>query len=137
MAVLFINGSPNKDGNTVQLASRVLENQDYETLHLVDYKIYAFGQSYPDDEFDQVMERVYQADTIVIGSPVYWHSLNGLVRNFLERQYGIVEDQLIGKQLIFLLQGAAPTQKVLEMGEYIMIRYAAVYGMEYQGMFSQ
>ena len=38
MSILFINGSPNKDGNTVGLAKTALSNKDYDTLNLVDYK---------------------------------------------------------------------------------------------------
>ena len=43
MSILFINGSPNKDGNTAKLAKELLEGKDYETLNLIDYKIYAYG----------------------------------------------------------------------------------------------
>ena len=34
MSILFINGSPNKDGNTVRLADTLLEGKEYDTLHL-------------------------------------------------------------------------------------------------------
>ena len=134
MTILFINGSPNKNGNTVALAGKLLGNQAYETLHLVDYRIYDYGQEFSDDQFEEVLAKLFEADTIVIGSPVYWHSINGLVRNFLDRQYGRVEDQLIGKDLYFVFQGSAPTQEVLEMGDYTMSRYAGLYGMNYKGM---
>ena len=35
MSILFINGSPNKDGNTVGLAADLLAGKEYDTLHLV------------------------------------------------------------------------------------------------------
>ena len=41
MSILFINGSPNKSGNTVALTEKNFKN--YDTLHLVDYKIYSYG----------------------------------------------------------------------------------------------
>ena len=41
MSILFINGSPHKNGNTVNLAESFLKDKDYETLDLVDYKIYS------------------------------------------------------------------------------------------------
>ena len=75
----------------------MLRNQEYETLHLADYKIYDYGQDFLDDQFKEVIQKVFAADTLVIGSPVYWHSINGLVRNFLDRQYGVVTDELVGK----------------------------------------
>ncbi|KEQ45061.1 NADPH-dependent FMN reductase family protein [Streptococcus mitis] len=73
----------------------------------------------------------------MIGSPVYWHSINGLVRNFLDRQYNRVEEQLNGKVLYFIFQGSAPTQEVLDMGNYTMSRYAGLYGMNYKGMITR
>ena len=134
MTTLFINGSPNKNGNTVALVKRLLRNQEYENLHLADYKIYDYGQDFLDDQFKEVIQKVFAVDTLAIGSPVYWHSINGLVRNFLDRQYGVVTDELVGKKLYFIFQGSAPTQEVLEMGDYTMWRYAGLYGMDYLGM---
>ncbi|HEM3464011.1 TPA: NAD(P)H-dependent oxidoreductase [Streptococcus suis] len=131
MTTLFINGSPNKNGNTVALAQKLLANQEYETLHLVDYKIYDYGQDFSDDQFEEVIQKVFAADTLFIGSPVYWHSINGLVRKILDRQYDVVTDELVGKKTF---QGSAPTQEVLDMGDYTMSRYAGLYGMDYQGM---
>lgn len=36
MSILFINGSPNKNGNTAELAERLLSGKEYQTLHLVE-----------------------------------------------------------------------------------------------------
>lgn len=36
--ILFINGSPNRDGNTAALAKALLEGRNYETLNLTDYR---------------------------------------------------------------------------------------------------
>lgn len=50
-----------------------------------------------------------EADTIVIGSPLYWHNICGSVRNVLDRFYGKVnESELLGRKLYFVFQGAAP-----------------------------
>ena len=39
MNILFINGSPNKNGNTAALAEELLRGKAYETLNLTDYTI--------------------------------------------------------------------------------------------------
>lgn len=39
MSILFINGSPNKNGNTAALAAELLKDHEYETLNLTDYTI--------------------------------------------------------------------------------------------------
>lgn len=135
MNILFINGSPNKDGNTVRLAKELLKGKDYKTIHLVDYKLYSYGQNYPDDQFDEILKEMKQTDILVIGSPLYWHSMSGAVRNLLDRSYGTVSEEMLeDKKMYFLFQGASPTKEQLAAGDYTMGRYAALYGLEYKGM---
>ncbi len=92
MNILLINGSPNKTGNTAALAAQLLQGKQYKTLQLTDYTIGSFGQNLPGDGLDAVIAAMQQAETIVIGSPVYWHNLCGSVRNVLDRFYGKVEN---------------------------------------------
>lgn len=135
MKILFINGSPNPNGNTAALAKALLKGRDYETLNLTDCKIYSYGQSFPDDQLDEAIARMEAAEVIVIGSPLYWHNLCGAVRDLLDRFYDRVErGGLSGRKLYFLFQGAAPEKWMLEAGEYTMMRFAALYGLEYAGM---
>lgn len=135
MNILFINGSPNKGGNTAKLAEMLLGDKKYETLNLTDYKIFSYGQNFEDDELDVVISKMKKADVIVIGSPLYWHNICGAVRNMLDRFYGLVsENELEGKSMYFLFQGAAPEKWMLQAGEYTMKRFAGLYGMEYKGM---
>lgn len=135
MNILFINGSPNKNGNTVKLAERLLAGKAYHILNLVDYKLYSYGQQFGDDQFREILAEMKRADIIVIGSPVYWHNMSGSVRNLLDRFYGPVSPgELAGKKFVFLFQGAAPEKWMLEKAEYTMSRFARMYGMEYVGM---
>lgn len=135
MNILFINGSPNKNGNTVKLAENLLRGKEYETLHLVDYKLYSYGQEFEDDQFAEIVRKMKEAKVIVIGSPVYWHNMSGAVRNLIDRFYGPVETgELSGRKFAFLFQGAAPEKWMLEKAEYTMSRFAGMYGMEYMGM---
>lgn len=135
MSILFINGSPNKNGNTVELAEKLMDGKEYQTLNMVDYKVYGYGQNFEDDQFAEIVERMKAADTIVIGSPVYWHNMSGMVRNLIDRFYGPVPSgALKGRKFVFLFQGAAPEPWMLEKAEYTMSRFAGMYGMEYVGM---
>ena len=135
MSILFINGSPNKNGNTAKLAAELLKGHEYETLNLTDYTIGAYGQNLPGDGLDAVIGAMKQADIVVIGSPLYWHNICGSVRNVLDRFYGKVESgELSGRKLYFVFQGAAPEQWMLDAGEYTMKRFAGLYGMTYSGM---
>ena len=135
MSILFINGSPNKEGNTAALAAALLEGRPYETINLTDCLIGSYGQSLAGDELDSVIAAMEKAETIVIGSPVYWHNICGSVRNVLDRFYGHVKNgSLAGRKLYFVFQGAAPEKWMLDAGEYTMKRFAELYGMSYAGM---
>lgn len=135
MSILFINGSPNKNGNTAKLATKLLSGKTYQTLNLVDYKLYSYGQKFEDDQFDEIVAAMKAADAVIIGSPVYWHSMCGAVRNLIDRFYGPVrQGALEGRKFVFLFQGAAPEPWMLEKAEYTMSRFARMYGMDYLGM---
>lgn len=60
MKILFLNGSPNPNGNTADLAKVLLKGKDYETLNLVDYQINVYGQNIPGDQFEEVLAKVSQ-----------------------------------------------------------------------------
>ena len=135
MKALFINGSPNKDGNTAKLAAAIMADHGYETLDLCDLVIGSYGQQLPGDNLDLVIDAMRAADIIVVGSPLYWHNICGSVRNVLDRFYGLIETGgLSGRKLAFAFQGAAPEKWMLDAGDYTMSRFAGLYGMEYSGM---
>ena len=65
--ILFINGSPNKNGNTARLAHLFLKGHDYDTLNLVDLKIYSYGQHFADDQYQEVIRAISSHEVIVNG----------------------------------------------------------------------
>lgn len=133
--ILFMNGSPNADGNTASLARTLLQGRAYETLMLTDLRINAYGQELPGDQLDTVIAKMRTADIVVVGSPVYWHNICASVRTVMERFYGFIDRGAFGgKKLFFLYQGEAPTQKMIDDGEYSMSRFAKMYGFAYEGM---
>lgn len=132
---LFINASPNKHGHTATLAKRLLDGKDYSTLNLIDYKVYPLGQSFDDDQFDVIADRMTEADVIVMGSPVYWHTMTGQFHSLLDRIYeSPVKRHLAGKELYFIFQGAGPSASMLEAGNYTMEIFCQLFGLRYRGM---
>ena len=133
--VLFINSSPNPQGNTAKVAAALLEDHEYETLNLAEHKIYGYGQVFPDDQFMEVIDKIRESDVIVMGSPLYWHNLSGLMRCFLDRTYGPFEQgEFKGRDMYAIVQGAAPEKWMLEACEYTMKRFAGICGFDYKGM---
>ncbi|GJH40047.1 NAD(P)H dehydrogenase (quinone) [Capnocytophaga sp. HP1101] len=133
--ILFINGSPNPNGNTAKLAQTLLKGKTYETLNLVQYRINHYGQTLPGDQFDEVLAKMKSADIIVLGSPIYWHNINAAVRDLLDRFYGPVPNgSFAPRQLFFVYQGFAPEAFMINDGEYTVKRFCEMYGFSYQGM---
>ncbi|WP_371376247.1 flavodoxin family protein [Sporomusa aerivorans] len=104
MNVLAVNGSPRKNWNTATLLSKALEGAasqgaGTELIHLYDLNfkgcISCFackrkaGKSYGrcafQDELTPVLEKVANADAIILGSPIYLGNVTGEMRSFLER----------------------------------------------------
>ena len=132
---LFINGSANRNGRTARMATELMNGHEYETLDLVDMRIAQYGQSIEGDQFMDVIEAMRQADVVVMGSPVYWHTMGGLLKTVLDRLYELygTDPGLGGKQLALIFQGAAPTKLSVENTVYIFERVAEVLGMEFAG----
>lgn len=98
--ILGINGSARKNGNTANLLKKILdyakkEGAKTEILHLIDKNIkpciscLAEGNCrYPcniKDDMQEIFEMLKKADCLVLGSPTYWYSLSGLMKNFIDR----------------------------------------------------
>ena len=133
--IYLLNASPNKEGNSLQLAKKFLSGEDYETLHLVDYYIEQYGQKSDQDQFFQVYDLIKQTDVLVFTSPIYWWSFSGLLKTFLDRVADVPypPTELRGKQVFFLLQGSQPSKEI-EMLDYAMNRFCRNYGLKYQGL---
>ena len=48
--ILFVNSSPNRDGNTYRIGEELLKNKEHDVLQMADYKISQYGQVFEDDE---------------------------------------------------------------------------------------
>ncbi|MGG5338942.1 flavodoxin family protein [Enterococcus mundtii] len=119
MRILFINASPNKEGMTVKWGEKILKDIDYTVLHLVDYSINQLGQMTEKDEFDKVMGVIKQADVLVIGTPIYWWDVTGLLKTFIDRwtdlfEYGLdtPDAPLYQKSVFWFVQGSTPEEAI-------------------------
>lgn len=133
--VLFINASENRDGNTSRMAKSLLGNTPYDQLNLVDYRVDSLGQHFDSDQFDVVLKAMQQADVIVIGTPVYWHTMSGSLKNVIDRMYTVRNNaNLTGKQMYFITQGTAPTPESIQQLKWTMNRFGEYFGMDVKGL---
>lgn len=133
-SIVFINSSQSADGNTAKMGQQMLNGLDYGQVNIMDYAINFLGQNRDGDQFDQFLENIKNAKTIVIGSPVYWHSVSGALKTVIDRSSQLTGDNPFQrKKLYFFLQGAAPTQLAQDSSVYMIQRFAAQMGMDLKG----
>lgn len=104
MKVIAVNGSPRKNWNTATLLQKTLDGAasqgaETEILHLyeLNYKgcISCFacktknGQSYGmcavKDDLTSILRKVREVDAIILGSPIYFGTVTGELKSFMER----------------------------------------------------
>ena len=121
------------------MVEELLGDQKYEILHLNDYQLKQLGQSLEEDQFQEIFEKIGQADTVVFGTPIYWHDITGSLKLLLER---ISEDidwkssHIAGKKVILIAQGTAPSRAVLKHCEFMFQRFCHLTELNYLGMIS-
>ena len=104
MKVIGINGSPRKHNNSATLLTKALEGaktngSEIELYHLYDLNYKGcrscfncklidgrfYGHCSLHDDLKPVLESIETADALILSSPIYWRSLTGEMRSFLER----------------------------------------------------
>ncbi|RXE56606.1 flavodoxin [Methanoculleus taiwanensis] len=104
MTVIAINGSPRKTWNTATLLEHALEGAasegaETELVHLYDLDFKgcsscfacklkggkSYGRCAVHDELTPVLDRIAEADGLILGSPIYFGTVTGEMRSFMER----------------------------------------------------
>lgn len=109
MSTLVILGSHRRASDTARLVELLLEDRPHTRLNLLDYTIYPYNYEhcYPtDDNFSQAIELMLSHNQLLFASPVYWYSMSGRMKNFLDRITDMLKirkeqgRQLRGKQML-------------------------------------
>ncbi|GAU77883.1 flavodoxin family protein [Fusibacter sp. 3D3] len=104
MKVIAINGSPKKEGNTyhaIQLVAEELKNENIEVeiIHVGNQVIRGClacnacmknkdGKCIIDnDPVNEVIQKMKEADGILLGSPVHYAAVSGTMKSFLDRAF--------------------------------------------------
>lgn len=128
--IIFMNCSHNKGGNTFRIGEEILKEVNHDILQMSDYKVYQYGQVYEDDQINEIFKNLENANTIVIGAPVYWYTVGGILKTFIDRLYLLPEAKVLkGKNLYFFAQGSAPDEGTVKTIEHLATRVAELMGM--------
>ena len=94
--ILVINGSPNKDGKTMSITNRLLKEntKDLSIINAYDVSVescqdckycdHAIGCSRNDD-MNNIYTKLYQADTLILSSPIYFGGLSDKLMAIINR----------------------------------------------------
>ena len=104
MKVMAFNGSPRKKWNTATLLEKAIEGAaskgaKTELIHLYDLNFKgciscfacktkggkSYGRCAVKDDLTPVFKKIEKADAIIFGSPIYFGTVSGEMKSFLER----------------------------------------------------
>lgn len=104
MKVIGLNGSPRKNWNSAQMLEHALKGAaaagaETELIHLINLNATgcrscfackriggkSFGRCAVRDDLTDILNRILEADAVIISAPVYFGDVPGMVRNLFER----------------------------------------------------
>ncbi len=121
--VLIISSSPRKNGNSDTLCDRFAEGakesgNTVEKIFLASKNIgYCSGcgvcndthKCVQNDDMKEIIEKMLKADVIVFATPVYFYSMNGRMKNFIDRTVPRYTD--ISNKEFYFIMTSADTEK--------------------------
>lgn len=143
--ILGVSGSPRRDGNTDIAVRRVVDGiasnrgQEAEFIRIADFDLehclgcrrcMTLGRcAIEGDDLDRIMAQFFAAETIIIGSPVYWLSPPGILKDLMDRSHGWYSDLTVlsGKRAAVISVAA---DSGFEPHEQAIEAWLACYGAE-------
>ncbi|WP_024822705.1 MULTISPECIES: flavodoxin family protein [Aminobacterium] len=119
MKILALLGSPRRKGNTAALLEKFVEGAASkkvvaETVFLHDLHIAPCTacnackrkQGAPcviDDDMSSLYSKVYEADVLVLATPIYWWNISAQLKLFMDRLYAADYEKLKGKKIFLVM----------------------------------
>lgn len=149
MKVLLINGSPHENGTTYRALSEVakeINNNGLETEILCVGKenvsgcvvcggCAKTGRCVKNDIVNVIIDKIEKADGVIIGSPVYYASLNGTLKAILDRVFFGKKNFAFKVAAAVAVARRAGTTATLDIiNKYFMISNMPVVSSQYWNM---
>ncbi|WP_132745849.1 flavodoxin family protein [Scopulibacillus darangshiensis] len=82
-----------REGNTEMLAHYAVQELAAEKIYLRDYSIHSIvdqrhilgGFQNIGDDYNSIIDRILQHDILIFVTPIYWYSMSGTMKNFIDR----------------------------------------------------
>lgn len=152
MKVLAINGSPKSNGNTAFALKKVMEELEKNNIET---EMVTIGQKEIrgcigcgwcsaqqktrcvfDDEVNELLPKMIEADGLLLGSPVYYSGINGTIKSFLDRAFfvaagnGFKMRHKVGAALVAVRRSGG-TASFDQLNKYFLISEMMVVGSCY------
>lgn len=132
MKIAVIYGGTRPKGNTEILTNYIIQDMVVDSIYLRDYNILPIidmrhsndGFKDRNDDYNSIIETVLSNDIILFSTPIYWYSMSGTMKNFIDRwshtlrdsQYPEFKESMTRKKAIVIgVGGDNPSIKGLPM----------------------
>jgi len=118
MSIAVIYGSTRENGNTEVLTDIAIQDLDVEKITLREYHVLPIHDQRHDekgftavkDDYDLLIERMMKHDILIFATPIYWYSMTGIMKNFIDRWSQTMRDvnfpnfkEQLGKKKAFVI----------------------------------
>lgn len=128
--VLILSASPRKDGNSDILCNQFKNGaeeagHEVEQIYLYDkeigfcracYACFKTGKCVQQDNMSEILEKMQVADVIVIATPTYFMTMNGMLKNTIDR-FLPKWRELGGHEVYFIITGHDGREGLSLVGE--------------------
>lgn len=93
MSIAVIYGGTRPNGNSEILTEQVIQEIAAEKIYLRDFKIQPIidmrhakeGFQERNDDYNSIIDRILPHDILIFSTPIYWYSMSGTMKNFIDR----------------------------------------------------
>ncbi|RKQ33455.1 flavodoxin family protein [Oceanobacillus halophilus] len=149
MKIAVIHGSTRKNGNTEYLTYHAVPKdrgthiylRDYNIQPIVDERHSETGFNEVHDDHKKLINKMLEHDTIVFSTPIYWYSMSGPMKTFIDRWSQILRDpdfphfrEELKKKKIFLIAVGGDTPQIKGLPLVEQFNYICkFYEMSFEG----
>lgn len=126
--IVLLNGSPRKNGNTEILADAFIQGAEASGNIVTKFNVgrmkvtgctdckYCFthlGECAKKDDMQEIYKALYDADLLVLASPVYWHGMTAQLKSVIDRMnVGTAKPMPITDAALLAVYGDTDTEAV-------------------------
>lgn len=93
MRIVVIHGSTRPNGNTEYLTYQAVPKEtgthiylrNYQLQPIIDYRHTEQGFPPCEDDHEKLITTMLDHDIILFSTPIYWYSMSGIMKNFIDR----------------------------------------------------